>query len=115
MKRSLALVVATVLALLATSLPARHAFAAPAGTPATAMAKGPSALAAEKTAALLDLNSATKAELMKLPGVGDAIADKIIAGRPWKSKYDLVLKKVVTRNVYDKFAKLVVARQPAGK
>ena len=67
-------------------------------------------LAAEK-APLVDLNSASKLELVKLPGVGEAIAEKIIAGRPWKSKYDLVVKQVVSRNVYDKFAKLVIARQ----
>ncbi len=69
------------------------------------------AAAEDKKVVLLDLNSATKAELMKLPAVGDAIADKIIAGRPWRSKYDLVVKKVVTRSAYDKFAKLVIARQ----
>lgn len=63
---------------------------------------------------LVDLNSASKAELVKLPGVGEAIAGRIIEGRPWKSKYDLVVKKIVTRSVYDKFARLVVARQRAG-
>lgn len=71
-------------------------------------------LAAEKTE-LVDLNSASKAELMKLPAVGDAISDKIIAGRPWKSKYDLVVKKVVTRAAYEKFSRFVIARQPSAK
>lgn len=65
----------------------------------------------EKKVGLVDLNSATRAELTKLPAVGDAIADRIIAGRPWRSKYDLVLKKAVTRSQYDKFAKMVIARQ----
>lgn len=64
-----------------------------------------------KKTELVDLNSASKPELVKLPGVGEAIADRIIAGRPWKSKYDLVVKKVVTRGTYDKFARLVIARQ----
>lgn len=87
-----------------------------AGTPlpGTAHTNGATVvLAAEKTP-LVDLNSASRAELMKLPAVGEAIADKIIAGRPWKSKYDLVVKKVVTRAAYDKFAKYVIARQPGG-
>lgn len=67
-------------------------------------------LAAEKTP-LVDLNSASRAVLVKLPGVSEAIADRIIAGRPWSSKYDLVVKKVVSRGTYDKFARWVVARQ----
>ena len=65
----------------------------------------------EKKVVLIDLNSATKAELTRLPAVGEAIADRIIAGRPWRSKYDLVVKRVVTRSHYDRFAKLVIARQ----
>ena len=78
---------------------------------APAAPHGVSLKVADKTP-LVDLNSAPKPELVKLPGVGDAIADKIIAGRPWKSKYDLVVKKVVARSTYDKFAKLIIARQP---
>ena len=67
--------------------------------------------ATPKKPELVDLNSATRAELVKLPGLGEALASKIIAGRPWRSKYDLVVKKVVTRGVYDKFSRLVIARQ----
>lgn len=87
------------------------------GLPLTLAARVPVAVADSAPAAsakkseLVDLNSASKTELVKLPGVGEAVADKIVAGRPWKSKYDLVLKKVVTRSVYDKFARLVIARQ----
>lgn len=99
-----------VAALLALSAPADRALAARAASSATALAKAAGAAAKERP--LLDLNSAAKSELMKLPGVSDAVSDRIIAGRPWKSKYDLVIKKVVTRSVYDRFAKLVVARQP---
>ena len=73
----------------------------------------PAAASSAAQSELIDINSASKAALMKLPAVGEAIADKIIAGRPWKSKYDLVVKKVVTRSAYDKFSKYVVARQPS--
>jgi len=96
------------------SLALAFAGLAPAAIPAPAAAGIPllhSGPKDDKAAPLVDLNSATKAELVKLPGLGDTAADRIIAGRPWRSKYDLVLKKVVTRGNYDKFSKLVVARQ----
>jgi DNA uptake protein ComE-like DNA-binding protein len=104
LKRSFTLITACVLAALALATPAARSLAAP-----TQLA---TAAKAEKVE-LIDLNSASKPTLMKLPAIGDAIADKIIAGRPWKSKYDLVVKKLVTRTAYDKFSKYVVARQPA--
>ena len=69
----------------------------------------------DKAPPLVDLNSAPKADLVKLPGLGDGTADKIIAGRPWRSKYDLVVKKAVNRSSYDKFARFVVARQAESK
>ena len=94
--------------LLTLAAPAHPAAAKPAPLRARA-----ASMASERSA-LVDLNSAARADLVKLPAVGEAIADKIIAGRPWKSKYDLVVKKVVTRSAYDKFAKLVIARQASG-
>jgi DNA uptake protein ComE-like DNA-binding protein len=61
----------------------------------------------------LDLNGATREELIKLPGVGEATADKIIAARPFKSKNELVSKKLVSQSEYNKIAAHVIAKQPA--
>ena len=61
----------------------------------------------------VDLNSATREQLIKLPGVGEATADKIIAARPFKSKNELVSKKIVTQAEYSKISAHVIAKQPA--
>ncbi|WP_296447414.1 ComEA family DNA-binding protein [Rhodoferax sp. UBA5149] len=61
---------------------------------------------------LVDINSASSAELKKLPGITDSEATKIIAGRPYGSKAWLVSHKVLTEDIYAAISQLIVAKQP---
>jgi len=61
---------------------------------------------------LVNINGATREQLKKLPGIGDADADKIIADRPYGSKADLVTHHVIDIKVYENLKKLIIARQP---
>lgn len=65
----------------------------------------------EEKAALIDINSASKEELMKIPGVGTRYSDEIIKGRPYKAKNQLVSRKIVPDAVYKSISDKIIAKQ----
>ena len=104
-------------ALFATTAFAQSGTAAGGGKDATATKKakaGDAAATKTKKSALVDINAASKEELTALPGIGDAYSQKIIDGRPYNSKRDLLTRKIVPQATYDQIKDKIIAHHAAG-
>jgi DNA uptake protein ComE-like DNA-binding protein len=112
MKKQLAVLT---IALALAALPALGQSAAKSSGTATTNAAASTTPASKSGAAAdkIDINSASKQELMKLDGIGDAISAKIIAGRPYKTKRDLLTQKIVNQSTYAKISDKIIAHAAA--
>ena len=61
--------------------------------------------------ALIDINSANVVQLKTLPGIGDAEAKRIVAGRPYLSKASLVTDHIIPAGVYQEIRHRIIAIQ----
>lgn len=105
--RILALLAVTILTALPLASAPQAAVAPPEQPPAAASEPVKASPAAE----LIDINSATLEELMTLPGIADVYAKKIVAGRPYKTKFELVTRRIIPRSTYSKIREMVIAKQ----
>ncbi len=86
-----------------------------ASTQTSTASKATAAQKSTSDADKVDINTATVDQLKTLPGVGDAYAAKIVAGRPYTAKNQLSTKGVIPGATYEKIKEQIVARKAAAK
>ena len=95
---------------------ASFGYAQAAGTASDAKTSTTSAKSKKTTSksARLDINTASKEDLSQLPGIGDALSQKIIDGRPYNAKNDLVRRKIIPQSTYDGIKDQIIAHHAGG-
>ena len=63
------------------------------------------------SSSIVDINTAPEADIVSI-GIERAVAKKIVEGRPWRNKRDLVTRQLLTKDQYEKFKNSLVAKQP---
>jgi DNA uptake protein ComE-like DNA-binding protein len=84
-------------------------------TPTPTPAAKPAQSVAQKIAAsksLLDINTATAAQLKALPGMGDEYVRRIIAGRPYTAKNQLTTRGILPQSAYEQVRDRIIAHRP---
>jgi competence protein ComEA len=80
--------------------------------PAVAQTSKPASAPAAASAAPLDINTATSDQLKAFNGIGDAYAKRIIDGRPYTAKNQLVTRGILPQATYNKIKDQIIASHP---
>ena len=106
------------IALLLVLIPLLYSQAAPAQAAkpakpaaATAPAKPTAATTSAASSGMVDINTATADQLKAIPGIGDVYSQKIMDGRPYANKTQLVSKNILPQGVYDKVKDKIIAKK----
>ncbi len=109
-RRAFVVAILTAVLALSSGLGGSALATAQSNTATTPASSSKSARSASPKSEKLDIKSASKDELDALPGIGDALAQKIVAGRPYRTKRDLVTRKIIPQSTYEKIKDRIIAQ-----